>query len=308
MVGEKCKFFSRKIFFYKVFKIDGFKGSKIMINGIYTSTAGMMVQMREQDTISNNIANANTSGFKRRIAVFTEHPEVGIHKIEKGDEIEFYPYLETEFIGKTGQGTIVSQVYTDYSQGAMKQTGNKYDFAVMGKGYFPVQDANDEIQFTRAGEFTVSNEGYLVTQQGYKVLGMKNSGLEDGYQAFSEKGEVFVPLQPIKFDTDEIQEITFTPKGQLFINGEDSGTGLSVFRLSDKAVPLGGNLFSKGNGEVLFDAQSEIQNGYLEASNVNSVKEMVRMIQALRAYESGDRLIRTQDDTLAKLIGRMSYK
>ncbi|MCK5684939.1 flagellar hook-basal body protein [bacterium] len=279
-----------------------------MINGIYTSTAGMMIQMREQETIANNIANANTSGFKRRIAVFTEQPEVDITKLEKGDEIEFHPYLEEEVIGKTGQGTIVSQIYTDYSQGATKQTGNKYDFAVMGKGYFPIQDANGEIQFTRSGEFSVNHEGYLVTQQGNKVLGMAPGGLEDGYQAFDEKGEIFVPLLPIKFDTGEIQEITFSSSGQLFIDGEESGTGLSVFRLSDKAVPLGGNLFSKGEGEVVFDGQSEIQNGYLEISNVNSVKEMVRMIQALRAYESGDRLIRTQDDTLAKLIGRMSYK
>ena len=279
-----------------------------MINGIYTSTAGMQIQMREQETIANNIANVNTSGFKRRIAVFSEKPEVDIHKLEKGDEIEFYPYLEDQVIGKTGQGTIVSQIYTDYSQGSTKHTGNKYDFSIMGKGYFPVEDPNGEIQFTRNGEFTINNEGYLATQQGFKVLGMKPGGLEDGYQAFDEKGEVYVPLLPIKFDTDEIQEITFSPTGQLFINGEDSGTGLSVFRLSDKAIPLGGNLFSKGTGEVLFDAHSEIQNGYLEASNVNSIKEMVRMIQALRAYESGDRLIRTQDDTLAKLIGRMSYK
>lgn len=279
-----------------------------MINGIYTSTAGMLVQEREQETIANNIANVDTTGFKRRIAVFSEYPEFDIHKLEKGDEVEFYPYLEDEVIGKTGQGILVSRIYTDFQQGALKRTENQYDFAIMGQGYFPIQDKNGEIQFTRSGEFIVNNEGFLVTQQGYKVLGMKPSSLEDGYQAINQKGEVFVPLQPIQFNTEGADEISFSPNGQIFINGEASDNGLSVFRLSDKAVPLGSNLYSKGEGEVLYDANSEIENGYVEVSNVNPVKEMVRMIAALRAYESGDRLIRTHDDTLAKLISRMSNK
>ena len=281
-----------------------------MITGIYTSTAGMLIQEREQNVIANNIANVNTTGFKRMLAVFQEKPEEEITKFEKSEDSAFYPYLDEQVIGKVGQGVIVQKTAEDFSAGPIRQTGNDFDFAIKGEGLFPVEGPGKEIFFTRAGEFTLNEKGELVTQQGYRVLGVVGEGFEDGMEAINKKGEVLFPLEPIELGNVE-GKVTVDNKGRIYINNDYAGINLKTFRPQKKGFlhPYGNNLFKiYGDSSVVFDDKSQIMQGYIEGSNVNSVKEMVRMIEMMRLYEFNQKLIRTQDETLGKLVTRMGIR
>jgi flagellar basal-body rod protein FlgF len=286
------------------------KGEKRkMIVGIYDSAAGMLVQQKEQDVIANNIANVNTAGFKRLLSVFQEKPEEEMTKFEKREDDAFYPYLDEQVIGKVGKGVLVQKTFQNFKQGAVQQTGNDFDFAINGSGFFAVEGADKKIHFTRNGEFTLNQKGELVTQQGYRVLGVSGGAYEDGMEAIDKNGKVLFPLEPIVLNNVN-RKVTVDETGKIYSDGEYTGMDLSTFRIkNNNLIPAGENLFSASKGTpVLYSEKEHILQGYIEQSNVNSVKEMVKMIEVMRAYEFNQKLIRTQDDTLGKLIARISIR
>ena len=280
-----------------------------MITGIYTSTAGMLIQEREQEVIANNIANANTVGFKRAIAVFQEKPVDEIVRLEKSDQnYPYYPHLKEEIIGKTGKGVLVEKTVQDLQEGAIRQTGNRLDFAISGAGYFAVEGPQKKVFFTRAGNFTVNQNGELVTQQGYRVLGVAGGNYEEGMPVIDKKGEVIFPLEPIELGNGLDGKVTVDTEGRIYVGNDYTGIDLKTFNIKEEnLIPYGQNLFSS-YGEVTYNGKSNVLQGYLEMSNVNSVKELVRMIQGMRTYEFNQKLIRTQDETLGKLISRISMR
>lgn len=197
-----------------------------------------------------------------------------ISRLEKGKR--------SRELGSLGTGVQLEQTYTDFSQGTIQYTGNRLDLAIEGDGFFVVQTPNG-LRYTRNGNFTLNDQGIIVTNQGYPLMG------EDG------------PLQTIPG-----RGVTITGNGQLFFDGLQGGRILIVdFPEPELLNKIGENLYaSEYEPETLADSFA-IRQGYLENSNVNIVQEMVKMIQVNRHYELNQRVITTYDLTMDKAVNNV---
>jgi flagellar basal-body rod protein FlgG len=218
----------------------------------------MMAQMTAQEAVANNLANANTAGYKRDI-----------------------PSFGTTLSGLTGAAPTASvQANTgfDNTQGAMQETGNPFQVALSGDGFFAVQTQNG-VGYTRDGSFAASPDGYLVTANGDRVLG--NSGpIRITGTSFQVDGQGQITQDGVQ--TDKLQIVSF---------GGTQGM-----------AKIGDNLWSAGTAVPQRVSTAEVHQGYLEGSNVNTVREMVSMITGLRGYEANQKAIQSQDETLDKLV------
>ena len=133
-----------------------------MIRGLYTGASGMIAESMRTDVTSNNLANANTAGFKKDVAVMKDFASMLITRINDG--------AEAPVIGSLGIGAGVDEVATMHSMGAVRTTGNDFDLALEGKGFFAVETPRG-IRYTRNGTFVKNARNELVTQDGYRVLG-----------------------------------------------------------------------------------------------------------------------------------------
>ena len=192
-------------------------------------------------------------------------------------------------IGTMGAGAKFHKIITDFSQGDMVETGGNLDISLKGPGFFKVEGQNGEVFYTRDGSFSVNNQGELVTLEGHRVLG-KNGG-------------------PITIG--ENSDIKVTKGGQVISGGEALGT-LDIVDLDNEEYlrKIGNNLYKMidgvGGEEIPFNGQ--VLQGYLESSNIDSIKELVEMITLMRNFESCQKVIRVQDEMLEKSaneIGRV---
>jgi flagellar basal-body rod protein FlgF len=244
-----------------------------MIRGLYISATGMSTQLRNQEVVSNNLANVDTVGYKKDKMVVRSFQEFLASRIDDPQDKGRAP-----FIGRFSLGSAPDSIVTDYSLGTTTYTGRTLDVALAGEGFFTVATPQGE-RFTRAGDFQLSADGALQTVEGYPVLG--------------EAG-------PIEVGDGEFY---FTSRGDVVVNGE------SVNRFAIVDIPPGG-LIKEGEtlfvpaqeGETVPLADYTLYQGYLESSNVNAVKEMVDMIAGMRAYEMNQRSMSMQDETLGQLI------
>lgn len=248
-----------------------------MIRSLYISASGMLAEQTRNDITANNLANANTSGFKKELALFSAAPSRPIHHEDQNP-------LSYPFIGPLGTGAYLTGTLTDQSRGSLKPTGNLLDLAVNGDGYFVVQTAQGE-RYTRNGSFTLNDEGFLVNAEGNPVLGQNGliQLLPDSPVRIDAQGGVFQNDQMV-----DMLRVAAIPVA--FLQPE----GNSLFRVTDPAA-------------VQPDAVSQIQQGYLETSNVNVVQEMVNLIAITRAYEANQKVIQAADSTLASVneVGRV---
>lgn len=247
-----------------------------MIKGIYTSASGMLSTQRRLDIISNNLANANTSGYKKESAVKESFPEMVMQKIEGNSREE---------IGELGTGVRLEQSYTDFSMGSKRRTGNQLDMAIKGDGFFAVETPTGQ-KYTKNGNFSLNRDGQIITQQGYPVLG--------------ENGE---PIQTI-----EGRDINIDQDGQVYL-GELEADSIQVvdFANREELVKSGENLFTY-NGDQADIQQTEdyqLLQGYLEGSNVNTVREMTKMIEVNRLYQAQQRVMKKADSTLDKAVNQV---
>lgn len=250
-----------------------------MIRGLYTGASGMLAEMARTDVISNNMANVNTTGFKKDRAIFRAFPEMNIHRIHDPIPAGLDKVIDPRpFIGMMGTGVLLDEINVDFSQGTINITSNPLDVAIRGEGFFQVQTP-DGIRYTRDGSFTLNRDGYIVTKDGHYVLG-DNGPLQlsqNGDIVINEQGEVFVNEQFV----DRLNIVTFDQTNQLQKQGD------SLY-MSD-APPIQAQ-----------DAQ--VTQGALEGSNLNIVTEMVNLISAFRAYEANQKVIQTHDATLDRLV------
>ncbi|MBM7557001.1 flagellar basal-body rod protein FlgF [Halanaerobacter jeridensis] len=243
-----------------------------MIKGLYTAASGMQSSMRRQEIISNNLANTNTTGFKKETAINKAFPEEMMNKID----------TQSKEIGTLGNGTAVDEVDTDHSAGKFKQTGNSMDWAIKGEGFFVVQTPQGE-RYTRNGNFTVDNQNRVVTQQGYPVRG------KNGFLEVQEGGNVAID------------------DNTLLVNGQEVG-GIRIRSFADKSglAKEGENLFRRtpeaGNQ---FNATGKVQKGFVEGSNVNPIEEMTKMIQNSRTYQMDQKVIQINDQTLDQAVNQV---
>ena len=168
-----------------------------MVRGLYTGASGMIAQMGRINILSNNLANVNTPSYKRDTAILKAFPEMLIRRIND-DGVRVIPpgsYDLMPVIGKMGTGVEVNEVYTRHTQGAFKQTQNDFDMALEGKGFFCLETEDGE-RYSRNGSFLIDRDGFLVTKDGYKVLG-ENGPIQIKKNNFmvDEDGNVFENLE-----------------------------------------------------------------------------------------------------------------
>lgn len=244
--------------------------------GLYLSAEGAHAQSKRLETIANNLANVNTVGFKRQLAVFqARHAE----EIARGGDMP-----GSGSINDLGGGVEVRETKTDFSAGPLKWTGVPTDMALEGEGFFVVRKDNEDF-LTRVGNFRLTESGELVTQQGYSVIN------EDG--------------EPVTIDAaDGSWELL--PWGAIRQPG--GAQTLAVVRpqsLGD-LVQLGENLFRPlADAEPLPAAERRVVGGYIELAGVQPTSEMVEMIEASRAVEANLNMMQTQDQMLAGLVNRL---
>lgn len=252
-----------------------------MLNALTTAASGMKAQERRIDNIANNLANVNTTGFKRSRLEFQD---LLYHRMPTpgGTQDDPAPNLL-----EIGHGTAVVASTREQTQGDLTETGNPLDVVIEGDGYFQVSRSTGQLAYTRDGSFRINADGRLVTTSGH-------------------------PLEPEIVVPADAQSVAISPDGvvQAYLHGEDYPVEVGTILLARFVNPgglsgLGRNLlgWTPASGEPLVDSPGErglgsVRQGFLEASNVEVVNEMVQMIMAQRAYEVASKAIQTSDEML----------
>lgn len=257
-----------------------------MIYGLYLSAQGADVQSKRLDVVAHNLANASTTGFKRELAVFQAHrpfdDEQGRRSVSAAARSPEPPGLD-EVTG----GLSLAQVATDFADGPAVETGGMLDVALGGPGFLRVSDGRQEY-LTRNGSLTLNARRELVThQRGWKVLAAGGNA-------------VVIP--------PDAASVEIGADGTIWRIAAD-GTRAELDRLDVVRVPLPERLEKLGdsfyrNDQPLQPARDAVQvrQGFLESSSVNSVMEMLQMIEATRAFETNVNMIRLQDEALGQLL------
>lgn len=254
-----------------------------MVKGLYTAYTGMLNQQNKVDVIANNLANAATTGFKKEGSTSEAFDAVLAYKIK--DQTSAF---RGKKIGAMNLGVKIGENYVDYSQGAFETTNNTYDLALSGKGFFCIEFTNKSgetsTKYTRDGSFTLNVDGYLVTKDGDYVL--------------DEEGR-HIKLDPLS-------DARIDENGTIFQNDQRVTTiGLEDFEDYNYLEHYGENYYQPVEGATMIEADAKIFEGYLEASNVQVVSEMVELISATRTYESNQKVIQTIDETLDKAVNQL---
>lgn len=254
-----------------------------MVKGLYTAYTGMLNQQNKVDVIANNLANAATTGYKKEGSTSEAFDAVLALKIK--DQTSTF---RARPIGNMNLGVKIGENYVDYSQGAFETTDNTYDLALSGKGFFCVEFTNKagetSVKYTRDGSFTLNVDGYLVTKDGDYVLNRSGQHIK---------------LDPMA--TTRIDE-----SGTIFQNDRMvTAIGLQDFEDYNYLEHYGENYYQPVEGATKIEAKAKMFEGYLEASNIQVVTEMVELISATRTYESNQKVIQTIDETLDKAVNQL---
>lgn len=251
-----------------------------MLRGLYTAYTGMLNEQYRMDIMSNNLANADTTGFKKEGSTSQAYSEVMAVKIKDVSENPNTP----KRLGNMSLGVKIGETYTDFSQGSLRDTGNTYDIAIGGDGFFNIEFTNKSgetsTKYTRDGGFTLTKDGYLVTKDGDYVIG-ENGRIQlsttAGNTVFDESGNIYQDDRLV------------------------ASLKLTEFEDTNYLTHYGETMWDAKEGAVAKDADdAKIYQGYLEMSNASVVKEMVNMITISRQYESNQKMLTTFDDTLEK--------
>jgi flagellar basal-body rod protein FlgF len=276
-----------------------------VIRGLYTGASGMSAQQVRLDAISNNLANVDTDGYKRDVAVHKAFAELLLRRLND-DGVTLNPFGSGDMapvVGKIGTGVETNELFTEYEQGALKQTDNDFDLAMDGKGFFAIQTPAGE-RYSRSGAFVLGKEGFLETKEGYPVLG-ENGPIQVKANNFKvdKDGNVYVntdyqddPFRLVSREENDWKglkkldalKIVDFPKDRFLAK-----QGASLWRATEES----------GDAAILAEgSRPKVSQGFVEASNVNPVLEMVRMIEVNRAYEANQKSIMSEDSMLGKLI------
>lgn len=263
-------------------------------DGIFTAVSGAIAQQQKLDTISNNLANVNTPGFKRDAQVFQEY----LSSYEKqGDVIEVPRVpasIESFYNMNGGDKSYVDTkgTFTNFSQGAMKPTGNPWDLGIEGKAFFEIATPAG-VRYSRNGSFTIDNQGRMITKEGFPVL------------AAGEAGNI----EQRTIRLNRASGLQVSNEGQIFQDGA-SIANLSLVEFDNpQALRKEGGSFYTINPNM--DAQMKASNshklhqGFIEGSNVNMVQEMTDMIATTRMFESLQKAIKAQDSMTDKLVNEV---
>lgn len=258
-----------------------------MQNGYYQATGGMVTQFNKLDVITNNLANINTSGYKRDDVVIADFKRI-YREIQDELPIPNQTRDASRFVNTTIDGVPqVSQEYTDFSTGSLKATTNPLDLAMTREDtFYLIQTKDGEIRLSKDGDFQLDDEGYLVNRQGYKVLD------SDYFNNPSDAG-IKIPneAQQISVDKNGNIEVDGTANGRMFIAQVDD------IRALEKD---GDNMYKIDDLTRIRDLDNSgaVAQGFSQGSNVNPVTEMVALIEAQRMVEMYQKVMSAHMDDL----------
>jgi len=280
-----------------------------MIVGWYTGASGMRAQQWRLDAVANNLANVNTDGFKRQQAAFRAHPQMLMRRMSD-DGVYHHPFGSADvapIIGRLGTGVELNELFVSFEQGPLRETYSDFDIALDGKGFFVVSTPWGE-RFTRNGSFHRGMEGYLLTKEGFQVMG--------------ENGPIRVQANNFQIDREGRiwKNAEYADEPDVFVSRERNSWAEPILVDTLKVVDFEIARYLRQQGSSLFRAtditgppfiaegreRPVVLQGFIEAANVDPVREMVQMIEVNRAYEANQRVIQTHDAMLGVLINQVS--
>jgi flagellar basal-body rod protein FlgF len=275
-----------------------------VVRGLYTAASGMNVQQHRLDEIANNLANVDLNGYKKDTAIQKAFPELLVKRLND-DGMYKFPFGSVDaapIVGTLGTGVETNEVFTNFSQGPMKQTENDFDLALEGSGFMTVQTPDGE-RLTRNGAYLVNSDGYLVTKAGDFVLGENGPiKLKKNNFVIDQDGTVW---QNSTFAADDKRLVSQAENQWENIERVDRLRIVDVTRA--RYLQKQGNSYwrttdESGPAQVIGpDARPKVRQGFLEGANVNAVQEMVEMIEVNRAYDANQKTIQTEDSMIGKL-------
>lgn len=247
-----------------------------MIDSLYISASGLRGQQQQIDTISNNVANLQTPGFKRSRVSFID---MAVQQPVAS--------LDGSVAPSKGAGTRVAATLADFSSGDMRMTRNPLDLAIDGAGFLELQDANGQLRYTRAGQLKTDAEGFLASVSGHRLSAGIQLPLDASDLRIAADGEVtaMLPGETERTSFGHIELALFGSADALESMGEN------LFGLTDPSVvPALSRPGEHGAGQLL--------QGFLELSNVDLVDEMSSLVLAQRAYQLNARVLQASDQVL----------
>jgi flagellar basal-body rod protein FlgG len=269
----------------------------------------MRAQQVRLDAVANNLANVDAVAYKKDTSVHKAFSELLMRRMND-DGVYSHPFGSGDvapIIGKLGLGVEFNELFTQFEQGALKETGSDFDLALDGGGFFSVQTPQGE-RYTRAGNFVLGKEGFLETGDGFPVLG--------------ETGPVKVIENNFQIDRDGniwVNAAYLEPEGMLVGRGRNEWEN-TILLDKLKIVDFDETRYLKKQGSSLYRSDEfsgeariidegnrpKVTQGFLEAANVDPVLEMVNMIEVNRAYEANQKVIQAADSMLGVLINQVA--
>ncbi len=242
-----------------------------MLRGLYTAATGMNLQLNREDVVANNLANINTTGYKKDEVTCTSFEEELFLALDRSGITP---------IGTASLGVEVDGVFTHLTPGNYITTGNSLDLSIAGDGYFLVESPSGRY-LTRNGNFTKSADGYLVTSEGDRVIGANG---------------------PVRLDN---RQVNIAQDGAILIDGRITDRLLIVLPTDQASLMKEGSSQFRLTGGWTRVENPQINQGELENSNVNPIEEMTKMIAVTRAYESNQKVIAVMDEVMNKIANEL---
>lgn len=272
-----------------------------MIRGFYTSAAGMIAQQRRQEMLTNNLANASTPGYKADDASLRSFPNMLINAIG----VDNRPLGKSQFVGELSTGAYLQERTLNFRQGDIHETGNNTDIALLqgvvplneetgrpGALFFTVENNTGEIRYTRNGNFTIDGQGFLTTSEGFYVLNNEGGRINVGDEDFTMTREGLIsnaagPLAQLN--------VALVANADQLVK---EGSGLLRYAGEEPVVT------AIGNPDVTY----QLQQKFIERSNVDAAQAMTDMMAAYRAFEANQKVLQAYDRSMEKAaneIGRL---
>lgn len=255
-----------------------------MLKGLYATYTGLINEQNRMDILTNNLANANTVGYKKEGSTSESFKDVLSFKLKD----ESVGVGLAQHIGWNNPGVKIGENYTDFTQGSFRITDNTYDLALAGEGFFAIEFTNKagetSTKYTRAGEFTLNREGYLVTDDGDYVLDTQNRRIQ----------------------LNTLLDSTISDNGTIYQNGAAvARIQVADFEDYNYLEKYGETYYQPVEGARMTNATAQVKSGYLEMANVQIVSEMVNLIAITRAYEANQKIMQTCDSTLEIAVSQL---
>lgn len=253
-----------------------------MLRSLHTASTGMFAQQQQIDVTANNIANVNTTSFKKSRAEFKDllYQELNYTANKTSDTTSNPTGLQV------GLGTKISSVQKMFFQGSLQETGNNLDIAISGDGFLKVKLPNGTAGYTRDGSLKIDGQGFIVTSNGYKI--------QPEFKI--DNGTTHINISPTGLVSVTTGDGILSNVGNLMLNSFINPAGLSsignntFLETENSGIPVNGTPGMNGLGSL--------EQGFVEASNVQLVTEMTNLITGQRAYEANSKVVQTSEELL----------